>query len=578
MTSLRGPVTTTNAPADGRSEATDLVAAEVIRHGLNAAADHMRVALRRTAFSPVIYEITDFAAALYDRHVRLLAQGESVPLFLGTLSFCVEAAVRKSGGAEALRPGDVILTTEGYDIGAHPQDLTIVVPHFHDGELVAFAAVKAHHLDIAAKDLYCTDTTDIFQEGTIFPSVKLYRAGERQEDIYRTLLANSRLPEALAGDLNAQIGSARTGLASLQRLLDRYGIERFERATEVMFDHGEAVVRRVFEQLRDGRYTAAGEMDNNGITDDPVPFEISVEVSGSDVLVDFTKSAPEQGGPINCPLATTVSAARLAIMAFAGGGETANEGHFRAIQVRTERGTLFDPISPAPIYMYFWPAMQAVDVIHFALSAALPDAVPAGNGGDHGFLSFWGREPDGSLWGDAMDHIVGQGATSTRDGTCPLMHIAASCVRQPSVEVWEARRPFVVEKYECAPDSGGAGRFRGGPGIDIHYRALADCHVTVAWDRTKNAPWGLSGGQPGRPMRFGLRDPDGNVQEWRKTTALPVPAGAVIEVHTGGGGGYGAASERDAQDIAQDLAGGYVTLEAARRDYPHAVAQLSGDE
>ena len=186
----------------------DPITTEVIRHGLDSAADQMRLALRRSAFSPIIYEISDFSAALYDAEVRLLAQAQSLPMFLGTLSFCIQTAVEKAGGVARLEPGDVIFSTYGYDIGSHQQDATIVVPAFVDGELVGYAAVKAHHMDIGAKEIYCTDTTDIFQEGAIFPSVKLYRRGELDRDMYRTILANSRLPTALAGDLQAQIGAA----------------------------------------------------------------------------------------------------------------------------------------------------------------------------------------------------------------------------------------------------------------------------------------------------------------------------------------------------------------------------------
>ena len=548
----------------------DPITTEVIRHGLGAAADQMGLALRRTAFSAAIYEITDFAAALYDREIRLLSQSKSVPLFHGTLSFCIESAVRKSGGEEKLEPGDVILTTDGYDIGAHPQDLTIVVPAFFEEVLVGYAAIKAHHLDIGAKDLYCTDTIDVFQEGTIFPGVKLYRAGVLEDDTYRILLANSRLPQALAGDLNAQVGAAKTGVSALDRLIGRYGRERFQESLERMFDHGEALTRGIFESIPDGRYVSQGAMDNNGITDELVPFEVAVEVKGSDVVVDFSNAPPEQAGPINCPLPTTVSAARLAIMGFAGGSQSANEGHFRPIDVRTTPGTMFHPRPPAPIFMYFWPALQAVDLIHTALSEAMPEAVPAGNGGDHGFISWWGKDADGTLWGDAMDHIVGQGATHDGDGGCPLMHIAASCVRSTPVEVWEARRPFVVEQYEYASDSGGAGRFRGGLGIDVGYRALSDCYVTVAWDRTKTAPWGLYEGRSARPMRFRILSPDGLAGEYGKVTRLEVPKGALLEIQTGGGGGFGPPHEREPKAVLQDIRDGYISEDAARRDYPHA--------
>jgi N-methylhydantoinase B len=546
----------------------DPITTEVIRHGLDAAAEQMKLALRRTAFSPIIYEIIDFAAALYDRQVRLLAQAQALPMFLGTLSFCIESAVEKVGGEQCLEPGDIIFSTYGYDIGSHQQDATIVVPSFSGDELVGYAAVKAHHMDIGAKEIYCTDTVDIFQEGAIFPSVKLYRRGELQEDMYRTILANSRMPSALAGDLAAQISAARTGLTGLTRLIERHGLERFRESVERMLDHGETLIRRVFESLPDGRYVGHGAMDSNGITDDPVPFEVAIEIAGSDVLIDFTGAPVEQPGPINCPIPTTVSAARIAIMSFAGGNQSANEGHFRPIEVRTRSGTMFHPVPPTPIYMYYWPAMQAVDLIHRALSDAMPEAVPAGSGGDLGAFLPWRTEDDGTFWADGFDHLMGQGASHDGDGRAPLMHITGSGIRSTPVEVIEARRPFLVEKYELAPDSGGAGEYRGGLGIDVHYRVLRDVYLTLPWERTKTPPWGLQGGKPGRPNRFRVRHADGSTTEHSKATGLRVTAGAVMEVATGGGGGFGSPSERDPAAIASDIREGYVTERAVRRDYP----------
>jgi N-methylhydantoinase B len=553
----------------------DPITTEVIRCGLDAAADQMRLALRRTAFSPVIYEITDFAAALYDREGRLLAQGASLPIFLGTLGFCLETSVARIGGEENIRPGDVLLTTYGYDTGSHPQDAAVVVPGFFEGELMGYAVVKAHHLDLGAKSIYCTDTTDVFQEGTIFPSVRLYSGGELQDDMYRTVLANSRLPKAFAGDLSAQIGAAKTGLEGLYRLIDRVGADRYRQAVEMMFDHGESIARSVIDAIPDGRYVAEGAMDNDGITDDPVPFEIAVEISGEQMTVDFTGVPDQQVGPINCPVATTVSACRLAVMALTGGRETANEGFFRPIEVVTREGTMFHPISPAPIFLYAWPAVQAVDVIHRALAQAIPEQIPAGSGGDVGFLNWWGEGSDGSLWSDAMDTSQGQGATHDGDGGSPVMHIGCSGTRAPSAEVWEARHAFVVDKFECATDSAGAGKYRGGLGIDVYYRALEDCFVTSTLERTVLAPWGLDGGVAGRPCSLRLRHPDGRVEHFNKGTGIPVPAGAVLEMETGGGGGFGAPEERTADAVAADVREGYISQAAALRDYPHLASQLS---
>jgi N-methylhydantoinase B len=555
----------------------DPVLTEIVRQGLLSAAEQMKIALVRTAFSPIVYDMIDFCCALYDPDVRLLAQAQATPLFLGTMGYCVESCVRAVGGPSELAPGDVLFSTYAYDIGSHPQDAAIVVPAFLEGRLVAYAAVKAHHMDMGAKEPFCTDTTDNFQEGVIFPGVRVYRAGRRVDDIYRTLLANSRLPEALAGDLEAQIAAARVGNDALLRQIARHGIETFQVAVEGIFDHGEATVRRFLTQLPDGRFDAAGALDNDGIDDELVPFDVSIDISGSDVVVDFTSAPDSAAGPVNCPLPTTVSAARLAVLTIAGGGESANEGHFRPITVRTRPGSLFHPEPPAPIYLYGWPAAQAIDAIHAALADAIPAAVRAGSGGDFCGMVWWGERPDGSFWASGTDHVTGQGARSDGDGGPPLMHISFSGMRNTPVETLELRYPILVERFELAPDSGGAGRFRGGPGLDIRYRMLEGAHFTSPIERTRTPPWGLRGGEPGRPNLLRIVLADGSEHVLRKTTARSVPAGSVIEIEVGGGGGYGPASARDPISVQDDLRNGYVTEDAARSLYPQASLRGRGD-
>src|SRR6059058_5123140 len=208
----------------------------------------MKRALVRTSFSPVIYEVLDFAAALYDRDICLLAQAPTLPVFMGTMSFCVRGAVDAVGGEQALEPGDIILYNDPFGTGSHPQDAAMVMPVFlPEGELVGYAAIKAHWLDIGGKEPYSTDTVDVFQEGTIFPGVKLYSRGEIVRDIYRMALANSRVPKMVAGDINAEVVGVRTAATAMLRLVERYGLETFETSVERMFDHGEAVVRSYFE-------------------------------------------------------------------------------------------------------------------------------------------------------------------------------------------------------------------------------------------------------------------------------------------------------------------------------------------
>jgi N-methylhydantoinase B len=369
-----------SAPA---AAAIDPVATEIVRQGLNAAAEQMKRALVRTAFSPVIYEVLDFAAALYDRDVAMLAQAPSLPTFMGTMSFCVRAAVDAVGGESALEPGDIVLYNVPYGTGSHPQDVAMVMPVFVAGELVGYSAIKAHWLDIGGKDPYSTDTVDVFQEGTIFPGVKLYAGGRLVEDIFRFALANSRVPKMVAGDINATVVGVRTGAAALARLVERNGLERFRESAARIYAHGEAVVRSWFEQLPDGRYVGHGEMDSNGVDDAPVPFDVVVEIEGSRVRLDYTGAPPQQAGPINCPLPSTVSASRIAIAMLAGGGEAPTEGHFRAIEVVTRERTLFHPVHPAPCFLYGWAGDQAIEAIYRALAAAQPHALPARSGGDN---------------------------------------------------------------------------------------------------------------------------------------------------------------------------------------------------
>jgi N-methylhydantoinase B len=570
---LPSEVAVYRAPRGRTADAVDAdpITTEVIRHGLNSAAEQMKRALIRTAFSPVIYEVLDFAVAIYDRQVRLLAQAPSLPIFMGTLNFCVEAAVEAVGGEEALEPGDIILYNVPYGTGSHPQDCAVVMPVFLAGELVGYTAIKGHWLDIGGKDPYSTDTVDVFQEGTIFPGVKLYSRGELVRDIFRMAIANSRVPKMVAGDINAEVVGVRTGAAALVRVVERYGLEMFWESVERMFDHGEAVVRSYFEQIPDGRYIGHGVMDDNGVEDDIVPFELVVEVEGSTVRLDYSRVPDAQAGPINCPLPSTVSGSRIAISMLAGGGEAPNEGHFRPIEVVTRPGSMFHPHSPSPCFLYGWPTFQAIETIYQAVAQAMPKAVPACSGGDILGVVWWGtREATGEPWADGSPHPVGQGAHHAGDGANALMHVGEAATRFSPVEVWESRNPWLLEKVELRQDSCGPGKHRGGLGLEMFFHILEDSFVTPVIERTKTPPWALEGGGESRPNAGILRLPDGTRRSFAKATRLGLPKGSTVELHTGGGGGWGPPPERDPAAVRADLREGYISEEHARGHYPHA--------
>jgi N-methylhydantoinase B len=313
-------------------------------------------------------------------------------------------------------------------------------------------------------------------------------------------------------------------------------------------------------------------MDSDGITDRPVPFDVVVDIGSDGVRLDFSDAPPQQLGPINCPLPSTVSASRIAISMLAGGSIAPCEGHFRPIEVVTRPGTLFHPVHPAPCFLYGWAGDQAIEVIYRAIAAAAPDAVPAASGGDICALVWWGaRRRDGEPWTDGAPHPVGQGASARGDGANSLMHVSEAATRLTSSEVWEAKNPWLIRRAELAADSCGPGRHRGGLGLDMSFEMLEDCWLTSTLERTRNRPWGLEGGGEARPNSLVVQLPDGTRRSYSKKTRLALPEGAVVHLHTGGGGGFGDAGERDPDAVARDLRAGYITETHARDHYPHAL-------
>jgi N-methylhydantoinase B len=387
------------------------------------------------------------------------------------------------------------------------------------------------------------------------------------------MLANSRLPDALSGDINAQIGACRLGLQAFVRILERYSPDVVWAAADAMFDHSERAMRNVIREIPDGTYTAAGAADNDGISDELIPYEISIRVEGDEMIIDLTGAPDQAAGPINAPLPTTVACVRCAVMAIAGVGDGANEGHFRPIEIRTRPGSIFHALPPAPIFMFAWPLISAIDHMHRALADVLPHQIPAQTGCDVGAFLAWGTRDDGTFWGDGTNHAGGQGAALIYgDGGGPMMHISCSGTRNNAIEIWEARTPFLAESVDFAQDSGGAGRFRGGPGLDIHYRTRRDLYVTVPWERVKTPPFGLFGGDDARPNRVVIEYPDGSTRSITKASAVFVPEGSLVRLETGGGGGLGNPHEREATQVEDDVADGFISEAAARRDYPHAFA------
>lgn len=557
----------------GSGEDADPIATEIIRHSLNSVAAQMQRALVRTAVSPVIYELNDFAIAIYDPQIQMMAQANTLPGFMGTLNFCVEAAVSAVGGPEALEPGDVLIYSIPYGTGAHAADSAIVAPAFHDGKLIGYICNKAHLPDVGAKDLYCTDSTDVFQEGTLMPGVKLYSCGRRCEDILRIILANSRAPVATAADLNAMVTSALLGARLLTDLVERHGPDVFWQSVARMYDHGEALMRRYIESIPDGRYTGSGYMDDNGLDTNPISFDVAAEVAGGRLVLDFSAVPDAQAGPVNCPMPSTVAGARVAVVMLVNADVLPNEGMFRPIEVITRPGSMFHPVSPQPCFLYGLATMSAMEAINEALSQARHGLSPSGSAGDVAALAVFGKggEHD-EMWAAGAALAVGQGAYAGGDGGTTFVPAMAFATMIP-IEIEEAKHPMMFESMEFRPDSGGAGQWRGGLGWQRQFQCLEDCFLISAIQRMKEPSWGQRGGLQGATNRLTLVGPSGEARGFGKGTNVPLPKGTRVRIETGGGGGYGPPAQRDPAAVRRDLREGYITEAHAKAHYPQVFGQ-----
>ena len=548
---------------------TDPITSEIIRNSLNSAAEQMKKALVRSAFSPIIYEVLDFASAIYDKNYCMLSQSPSLPGFMGTLSFCVEQAVKEVGGEENIFDGDIIIYNNPYGSGSHSQDAALVKPVFIENKLIGYTAIKAHWLDTGGKEPYSTDTVDVFQEGTIYPGLKLYKKGKLEEDIFKLIKANSRVPKAIEGDLNAQLNGIIAGANALKRIVNKFGYELFYASVLEIYEHGEKLVRKSLQKIPDGTYSGFGQMDSNGVDEGVVKFKISIEVKGSDLILDFTDAPDQQNGPINCPLPSTVSKARVAFSMMAGNGEQPNEGFFRPLIVKTKKGTMFNPVSPAPCFLNGWPGLQVIEVIYRILSEKLPEAFPASSGGCLAAAVWWGkREKDGEPWADGAPHPVGQGGFYNGDGVTSMQHNSAGTRISPT-EIWESKNPWLINKIELAKDSCGAGEFRGGLGLDLEFEMIEETFITTVVERTKNPPWGIKDGKAGRANNVQVIKKNGDKFFMPKKSGYKLDKGDKIIFLTGGGGGYGNPEFRKIEKIEYDLKQEYLSKKYVEENFKH---------
>jgi N-methylhydantoinase B len=539
---------------------------EVIRNYFNSAAREMMRTLVRTAYNTTIYEMLDFGISLYDENLDLVAEAPGLTLFLGANDYGVKKAIDYVE-AENMNEGDILLMNYPYWSSAHTLDPCLITPIFHEEQRVGYAVVRAHWMDMGAKDAaYVHDSTELYQEGLVFPGTKIYENDEPDEEMLELLRFNTRMSEKVIGDLNAQISALRVGRRRYRELYNRYDRSTISAAVDRIVQHGADKARAGVQDLPDGAWRAEDYLDDDGVSDDLVRMAVEVTVDGDQFVVDFSDSSDQVEGPVNLPYGKTETMGKLVLKTLTTPEQHTNAGHYEPLSVIAPEGNLFHATPPAPTFTQ-WPAHTGIMMIYEALSKGMPERVPASSGSDLGAAMFWGERPDrGEAFMMGCNEGVGWGGSVDHDGVNGVMNITESNVRNTPVEVMEANTPLRIERVELRTDSGGAGRHRGGLGIRKDYRLTHDANALATVKKTKTDNWGIDGGRPGARNAVVLR-PGTDEEVSTGTFRDSFHAGEMLSNRTAGGGGYGDPYERSPEAVREDVLDGYVSREAARETY-----------
>ncbi len=546
----------------------DPVTTEIIRNAFVSIAQDMNATLIRSAYSPIIYEGKDCSVALLDNHGNVLGQSLGLPLFLGNLQVCVKLTAELYGW-DYFRPGDILYMNDSYMTGTHLNDATIFAPIYWRDKLVGFSASRAHWLDVGGKDPGGPmDSSEIYQEGMRFAPTRIYENDQPREDVIEILRRNGRFGFLLVGDLNAQVAAGRTGEQRYYDILERFGYDTVMAARDEIFRQSELLEREAVSAIPDGVYTSEGLIDNDGLSDDPVPLKMTVTVQDDTMKIDLEGSSPQTRGPVNCGFAQTISACRVAFKLLVNPTRPVDGGTFKTLTIEAPEGSIFRAQEPAACQWYFTPLGMLIDLFVKALTPAMPEAVAGAHYGDSMVIFLAGVDPRTNAPFLAVEPTPGGwGGHANGDGQDGLINNVNGAFKDLPVEVYESKFPAMLHNYGFRADTGGIGKHRGGCGLYREYTLETDGYLSLWFDRSVTPAWGLLGGQDGIGPDVQVDLPDGEELHILKVSARPIPNGTVVTTYTGGGGGFGNALERDPNLVREDVLDGYVTLDSARDDY-----------
>jgi len=546
--------------------AIDPITREIIQNALASAADEMANTIYRTAYSTIVRDCLDFSTSLCDVDGEMIAQGITIPFHMGSVPFAMETLFAKF--AADIQEGDVFILNDPFDGGMHIPDIFIVQPIFWQDQRVAFAVSTAHHLDLGGRlpGSSACDNTEIYQEGFRIPWLKLYDRGEPNEAIFTLLRANVRVPEMTIGDLRAQLSACHIGQRAIHDLIRRYGLETFTECARNLLSYTERLVRSEISEWPDGSASFVDYMDSDGVGGPPVKLQVTVTIAGDELTADFTGSAPQVRGALNNTLSFTASVVYLCVRAAMRDEIPNTAGMFKPLRIIAPPGTVVNGVMPAASSMRGVTGFRLTDVVFGALAELLPDRILAAGEGGNTLVIIGGERPDRSRY-VYYELLSGTwGARPDRDGNDGLCNPANVASNIP-IEEAECGYPVRIDRYGYVNDSGGAGRFRGGLGIERAWTLLSgEAHLAIRSDRRDHLPYGLLGGRPGTGSINLLRGP-GSEEVLPTMISTTMKAGQQVYHRQAGGGGHGDPLQRLPAAVASDVRNEKVSFQAARNDY-----------
>lgn len=552
----------------------DSVSLEVISNALLSIAEEAGETLVRAAYSSNIKERRDCSTAIFDSRGRLVALAQHIPVHFGSMLGLVQEVLRRYG-PEDLHPGDMFIANDPYcGGGTHLPDITLASPVFADNRLVGFVANIGHHADRRSW------ATSIFEEGLRIPPIKLLSNYSIRQDVLDLVLTNYRVPHQRLGDLRAQIAANLLAEQRLLQLIRKYG---YPLVTECMDGYLKYSARRMqaaLQALPDGCWESQDQLDDDGVSDEPVVIRVRVMKSGGMLKFDFSGSSPQREGNINMVWNALVAMVYYCVKAFLDPELPQNAGVFDCIEIVAPPGTVVNALPPAAVDSRTETCQRVADVILEALGQARPERAVAMSHGTNTTINLSGIHPDtGEFYSYLETFGGGSGARSNKDGMDAVQVHATNSSNLP-VECLELEYPILIERYELVPDSGGAGKYRGGLGLRRDLRILApEVVLTGHGDRHKTAPRGLHGGRGGATSWLRVQRADGTIEILpSKPKRVVLRKGDLLSVVTPGGGGFGNPLERDRRLVLKDLTEGRITAACAATDYGLAREEVVEDQ